>query len=180
VGRVEEIDEKISKKGNKFAILNILDLHGNIAVTAFESSINKLKEKDITKPLCFVIHINDDNRYLLKKIISLNKAKKEYPKNNISIPVQQNDQTTQPKEVVQQICNINIFADASEEVVEKVYNISLKSHNQYLQLNSPTEYKNLYLSFIKDKQMLSQLKTDFFINDNAIRDILGVVGYVEV
>ncbi len=81
VGRIEEITEKISKKGNKFGIANILDLHGNIELMLFENRLKELEEEfDITKPLAFKVRITKDNQFTrlnLLKIESLKDAKKE-------------------------------------------------------------------------------------------------------
>ncbi len=45
VGKVESITEKISKKGNKFAVVNILDLHGNIEFMLFQDKQLQLQQK---------------------------------------------------------------------------------------------------------------------------------------
>jgi DNA polymerase-3 subunit alpha len=81
IGRIEEITEKISKKGNKFAIANILDLHGNIELMLFENRLKELEEDfDITKPLAFKVKIGKDGQFTrmnILKIESLKDAKKE-------------------------------------------------------------------------------------------------------
>ncbi len=81
IGRVEEITEKISKKGNKFGIANILDLHGNIELMLFENRLKELEEDfDITKPLAFKVKISKDGQFTrmnILKIESLKDAKKE-------------------------------------------------------------------------------------------------------
>jgi len=81
IGRIEEITHKISKKGNKFGIANILDLHGNIELMLFENRLKELEEDfDITKPLAFKVKITKDNQFTrmnILKIESLKDAKKE-------------------------------------------------------------------------------------------------------
>jgi len=81
IGRVEGITEKISKKGNKFGIANILDLHGNIELMLFENRLKELEEDfDLTKPIAFKVKISRDGEYTrmnILKIESLKDARKE-------------------------------------------------------------------------------------------------------
>jgi DNA polymerase-3 subunit alpha len=81
VGKVEEVKEKISKKGNKFGIATLLDLHGNIELMLFEKHIKMLEEKfNLDEPIAFKVKIskNDDfTRTSILKIESLDDAAKE-------------------------------------------------------------------------------------------------------
>ncbi len=81
IGRIESITEKISKKGNKFGIANIMDLHGNIELMLFENRLKELEEDfDMTKPIAFKVKITKDGdftRMNILKIESLKDAKKE-------------------------------------------------------------------------------------------------------
>jgi DNA polymerase-3 subunit alpha len=81
IGKIEGITEKISKKGNKFGIANIMDLHGNIELMLFENRLKELEEDfDITKPIAFKVKITKDGdftRMNILKIESLKDAKKE-------------------------------------------------------------------------------------------------------
>ncbi|MDD5405964.1 MAG: DNA polymerase III subunit alpha [Sulfurovaceae bacterium] len=81
VGKVEHINEKISKKGNKFCIVTLLDLHGNIELMLFEDKLRELRDEfDLTKPIGFKVKITkegDSARLNLIKIITLKDAKKE-------------------------------------------------------------------------------------------------------
>ena len=81
VGKVETINERISKKGNKFAIVTIMDLHGNIELMMFEDKIKELKEDfDLEEPIAFKVKIQKDEmftRISLRKIENLRDAKKE-------------------------------------------------------------------------------------------------------
>ena len=81
IGKIESITEKISKKGNKFGIANIMDLHGNIELMLFENRLKELEEDfDITKPIAFKVKITKDGdftRMNILKIESLKDAKKE-------------------------------------------------------------------------------------------------------
>jgi len=81
IGKIEEITEKISKKGNKFGIANVMDLHGNIELMLFEDRLKELEDDfDLTKPIAFKVKITKDGdftRMNILKIESLKEAKKE-------------------------------------------------------------------------------------------------------
>ncbi|NPA51248.1 MAG: DNA polymerase III subunit alpha [Epsilonproteobacteria bacterium] len=81
VGKVEEIKEKISKKGHKFALANILDLHGNIELMLFSDKLEELENKfDLNEPIAFKVRVSKHDeftRLTLLKIESLNEAKRE-------------------------------------------------------------------------------------------------------
>ena len=81
IGKIEGITEKISKKGNKFGIANIMDLHGNIELMLFENRLKELEEDfDMSKPIAFKVKIGKDGdftRMNILKIESLKDAKKE-------------------------------------------------------------------------------------------------------
>lgn len=81
VGRVEEITEKISKKGNKFGIATLLDLHGNIELMLFEKHMKMLEDNfDLQEPIAFKVKISktdDFTRMSILKIESIDDASKE-------------------------------------------------------------------------------------------------------
>ena len=81
VGKVENIIERISKKGNKFAIATIMDLHGSIELMMFEDKLKQLKEDfDLEVPIAFKVKITKDDQFTrmnLRKIEDLREAKKE-------------------------------------------------------------------------------------------------------
>ena len=81
IGKIESITEKISKKGNKFGIANIMDLHGNIELMLFENRLKELDEGfDTTKPIAFKVKIGKDREFTrmnILKIETLKDAKKE-------------------------------------------------------------------------------------------------------
>ena len=80
VGKIENITEKISKKGTKFGIANIMDLHGNIEIMLFENRLREIEDNfDITKPIAFKVKIGKDGNFTrmnITKISSLKNAKK--------------------------------------------------------------------------------------------------------
>ncbi len=81
IGKIESITEKISKKGNKFGIANIMDLHGNIELMLFENRLKELEEGfDTTKPIAFKVKISKDGEFTrmnILKIESIKDARKE-------------------------------------------------------------------------------------------------------
>ena len=81
IGKVETITERISKKGNKFAIVSLMDLHGNIELMLFEDKLNELKDEfDLDEPIAFKVRITKDDQFTrinLRKIETIKEAKKE-------------------------------------------------------------------------------------------------------
>ncbi len=105
VGKIESITEKISKKGNKFGIVNIMDFHGNIELMLFEDRLKELRSDfNLDEPIAFKVRITKDDQFTkinLRKIESLKDAKKEKlktkaipkeePPLNIAIPYSHDD-----------------------------------------------------------------------------------------
>ncbi len=81
VGKIENIVEKISKKGNKFAIASIMDLHGNIELLLFENRLKELQDDfNLEEPIAFKVRITKDENFTrmnILKIQSLKEARKE-------------------------------------------------------------------------------------------------------
>jgi len=80
IGKVEEITTKISKKGNKFGIANVMDLHGNIEITLFERQLEQLEVMNLDEPIGFKVTITRDGdftRMRVHKIMELKACKKE-------------------------------------------------------------------------------------------------------
>ncbi|XOB62109.1 DNA polymerase III subunit alpha [Campylobacterota bacterium DY0563] len=88
IGKIEEITQKISKKGNKFGIANVLDLHGNLEIMLFENRLKELADDfkiDLSnpwdsEPIAFKVKITKDGdftRMNILKIESLDDAKKD-------------------------------------------------------------------------------------------------------
>lgn len=110
IGRIEDITEKISKKGNKFGIANVMDLHGNIELMLFENRLKEIEEDfDITKPIAFKVKIGKDGdftRMNILKIESLKDAKKE------KIKVKKEERHTPEPEQPPLILALNLMPDA--------------------------------------------------------------------
>jgi len=109
VGKIESINERISKKGNKFAIANIMDLHGNIELMLFENRIKELEDNfDITKPIAFKVKIGKDGNFTrmnILKIETLKSARKE------KVKVKREEKHTPEPEQSPLILAINLMPD---------------------------------------------------------------------
>lgn len=80
IGKVESITEKISKKGNKFGIISLMDFHGSMELTVFEKQLETLFKLDLERPLCFKVDVSNDGqntKMRVMKIMELEDAKKE-------------------------------------------------------------------------------------------------------
>ncbi|WP_321469612.1 DNA polymerase III subunit alpha [Halarcobacter sp.] len=95
IGKIEEITQKISKKGNKFGIANVLDLHGNLEIMLFENRLKELEDDfkiDLknpwdSEPIAFKVKITKDGdftRMNILKIESLDDAKKDKVKTKLA------------------------------------------------------------------------------------------------
>jgi len=110
IGKIEGITEKISKKGNKFGIANIMDLHGNIELMLFENRLKELDEDfDLTKPIAFKVKISKDGDFIrmnILKISSIKDAKKT------KVKVQKEEKHTPEPVQPPLILALNLMPDA--------------------------------------------------------------------
>ena len=80
VGKIESIKVRMSKKGNKFAIVTLMDFHGKIDLMVFERDLNRLQELNTDEPLAFKAKVEkpaDFLRITARKIMTLKEAKDE-------------------------------------------------------------------------------------------------------
>lgn len=116
IGKIEHITEKISKKGNKFGIANIMDLHGNIELMLFENRLKELEEDfDLSKPIAFKVKITKDGdftRMNILKISSMKDAKKAKVK--VEKEVKHVEEPVQPPLIL----SLNLMPDA--KIVEEL------------------------------------------------------------
>jgi DNA polymerase-3 subunit alpha len=110
VGKIEEIQERISKKGNKFGIATLLDLHGNIELMLFEKHIKMLEERfNIERPIAFKVRISktdDFTRMSILKIETLEDATKE------KVKVKKEEKYTPEPDLPPIIIAINLMPDS--------------------------------------------------------------------
>jgi len=116
IGKIEHITEKISKKGNKFGIASIMDLHGNIELMLFENRLKELEEDfDLSKPIAFKVKITKDGdftRMNILKISSMKDAKKTKVK--VEKEVKHVEEPVQPPLILA----LNLMPDA--KIVEEL------------------------------------------------------------
>ncbi len=80
VGKIESMKVRISKKGNKFAIVNLMDYHGKMDIMVFERDLNTLNELNKEEPLAFKCKIDKVGEFLritCKKVMPLSEAANE-------------------------------------------------------------------------------------------------------
>lgn len=147
IGKIEEITTKISKKGNKFGIASIMDLHGNIELMLFESKMEELKSFDLDEPIGFKVKISKDGdftRMNLLKLESLEDAKKEkikqkkveveIPPLTVEVNISDNDRILYDlfdvvsKNQGKQELNIVIKSKLADIVLQSGYKFDPKAH----------------------------------------------------
>ena len=156
VGKVQGIVEKISKKGNKFAIVNIMDFHGNIELMMFEDRLKELRDDfDLDEPIAFKVRISKDDQFTrmsLRKIESLKEAKKEKIK-------------TKQKEIQEPPLHIAIEFSNDAQFMYNLFEIV--AHNQ-----GKRELKLI----IKSKLADIELETGFKVTSNVENLIKNLEG----
>ncbi len=151
VGKIEEITTKISKKGNKFGIINLIDLHGNIELTVFENMLQQLETMDTNKPISFKVSINKNEqstKIKVLKIIDLQEAKKE----KVEIKKEQKRSLD--------VIFVKLELSNRLEILEKLYQITKKyPGHRPLKLIISTEKKDIVL------------ESQICITDEAIKEL---------
>ncbi len=164
IGRIEEITEKISKKGNKFGIANIMDLHGNIELMLFENRLKELEEDfDINKPIAFKVKITKDGdftRMNILKIESLKDAKKE------KVKVKKEEKHTPEPIQPPLILALNLMPDA--KIAEELFCLVEKYPGK-----RPLELR------IKSKLADVIVESKYKVNDLIVREAKELGIYVE-
>ncbi len=120
IGKVEEITKKISKKGNQFGIVELMDFHGDIEMMLFSDKLEKLEEMDLQKPIAFKVKVTQHHdfgaRISVMKIFTLKEVKKEAKKVDTKI-------VEQPPEPLM----LKLHLDKNTELLEELYRLA-RSH----------------------------------------------------
>ncbi len=135
IGKIEEITEKISKKGNKFAIANIMDLHGNIELMLFKDRLEELKEYDLERPIAFKVKISKDDDFTRMNIIKI-ETLKDAKKERVKVKKEQ-QHIKDIDEELPVILAIDLMPDS--KVIEELYCLAEKnpgSHPLSIQIRS--------------------------------------------
>jgi len=138
IGKVEEIQKKISKKGNQFGILNLMDFHGNIEMMLFSDKLDQLDQMDLDEPVAFkvkVTHTEMFTRISVVKIFTLDTVKREAKK-----------VVTKIVEKPPEILKIRLRMDKSTELLEELYRLVRRyPGNRPLQLNIVSKLQNVVI-----------------------------------
>ncbi len=158
VGKIEAIVERVSKKGNKFGIATIMDLHGNIELMLFEDRIKELREDfDLNKPIAFKVGVKIDDfgtKFSLKKIESLKEAKTEKLKKGKKV------------EKAQAPLNVAIEFSEDDKIIYELFNII-----------SQNQGKREVTLTIKSKLGDVELDSGYYVNNNVeglLKELGGV------
>ena len=115
IGKVEEITKKISKKGNAFGILNLMDFHGNIEMMLFSDKLEQLEEMDLDEPVAFKVKITHTEMFTrigVLKIFTLKEVKKESKKVKTVVA-----------EVPPEPMTLSIHLNKNTEMLEELYRL---------------------------------------------------------
>ncbi len=168
VGIIKDIKSKISKKGNRFAEILIVDKVGNIWLQVFEKHLEQIENAPKNTPICLKCRANLRDSAIslqIEKIISLQEAKNE--KVNIEFVEDDNNDRTillesdeeLNNEVIDYIldisCNIsyNILKDIQTLAEDNIGNerlvLRVKSDNLVYLLYSKYQINNTFKDKIK-------------------------------
>ena len=157
VGKIENIAERMSKKGNKFGIATIMDFHGTIELMLFEDRLKELKEDyDLNEPIAFKVRISKDENFTrmnILKIESIKEAKNEKIK-------------TKQKEVVEPPLTIAIPFSNDENIMYKLFDIVANNQGK-------RELKLLIKSKLADLELETGFKVTSQV-ENLIHQLEGV------
>jgi DNA polymerase-3 subunit alpha len=152
IGKVEDIVKKVSKKGNQFGIVNLMDFHGNIEIMLFSDKLEQLAEMDLDEPIAFkakITHTEMFTRIGVTKIMTLKESKKECKKVKKEI-----------REVPQEPINLAVRLDTNMNVLEDLYKLIRQNPgNRQLKITIISKLHNVVIdSAIRvDSKILSAL-----------------------
>ncbi len=163
IGKVEDVTIKMSKKGNQFGIVNLMDFHGNIEIMLFSDKLEKLEEMNKDEPIAFkgkITHTDFGPRIGISKIMTLKEAKRETKK------VKKEVQLAPPTPI-----NLAVRLDADPTVLDTLYAmINQNRGNRPLSITIVSKLHNVVIdSAIRvDSKILASLE------GNSVIDVLGV------
>jgi len=140
VGKVENITKKVSKKGNQFGIVNLMDFHGDIEMMLFADKLEQLEKMDLEEPVGFKVkvvqHPDFGARISVLKIFDLKSIKKESKKVSTKI-------VEKPQEVL----NIRFRLSDDLELLENLYN-TVRAHpgKRPLQITIVSKLQNIVIN----------------------------------
>jgi len=115
IGKVEDVTKKISKKGNQFGIVNLMDFHGNVEIMLFSDKLEQLEEMNLDEPIAFkakITHTEMFTRIGVTKIMTLKQAAKETKKVKKEV-----------REIPQEPIHLAIRLDENTEILDELYSM---------------------------------------------------------
>ncbi len=117
VGKVESITEKISKKGNKFAVVNILDLHGNIEFMLFQDKQLQLQQNfNLDEPIAFKVKISKNENFTRISVLKIESIK-EAQEERVEVIKRKKAEDMTPFTI-----HLNLIKET--DIVEKLYSLA--------------------------------------------------------
>jgi DNA polymerase-3 subunit alpha len=159
IGKVEDIQKKMSKKGNQFGIVSLMDFHGNVEIMLFEDKLRQLQEMDLNEPVAFkvqVTHTEMFSRISVNKIMTLKEAKKETKKVKTEI-----------QEKPQEPLNLAVRLDSNMKVLEDLYVLVRRNPgNRPLNITIISKLHNVVIeSAIRvDNKIMTELQENSFVD----------------
>ena len=128
----------MSKKGNQFGIVHLMDFHGNIEIMLFSDKLEQLKEMNLEEPIAFkakITHTEMFTRIGVSKIMTLKESKKECKKVKKEV-----------REVVQEPLNLSIRLDSEMKILEELYTIIRQNPgNRLLKITITAKLQNVVI-----------------------------------
>ncbi len=152
IGKVEEITHKISKKGNQFGIVSLMDFHGNLELMLFQDRLEKLEQMNLDEPIAFKVKITQTEmftRVTVGKIMTLKEAEKECKKVHTKI-------TKAPEEPL----DIKISLQKDLVKIQELYNL-IRQHpgSRKIRLHIVSKLQNIVL------------ETDMGVNSSVVEKL---------
>jgi DNA polymerase-3 subunit alpha len=159
IGKVEEIQKKVSKKGNAFGIVTLMDFHGNIEMMLFSDKLEELQTMNLDEPVAFkvkVTHTEMFTRIAVLKVLSLKEAKKESKKVKTTVV-----------EKPQELLHVSIHLNSATKELEELYAL-VRRHpgRRPLKLSIVSKLQNVLIDSAigVDNSILEELQQLEFIN----------------
>ncbi len=161
IGKVEDITVKVSKKGNQFAIVSLMDFHGNVEIMLFSDKLEQLRDMDLDEPVAFkakITHTEMFTRIGVTKIMTLKEAKKETKK------VKKEVQEKPPEPI-----NLAVRLNNESDILETLYTIIQQNRgNRPLSITIVSKLHNVVI----DSTMRVDSKIILALDGNPDIDIM--------
>ncbi|WP_295020971.1 DNA polymerase III subunit alpha [Sulfurimonas sp.] len=138
IGKVEDIQKKISKKGSQFGIVNLMDFHGNMEIMLFSDKLDELNEMDLQEPVAFKARVTQTDmftRVSVSKIMTLKEATKETKKTK-----------KETREVIREPIHLAIRLDSDTKILDELYTLVRQNPgNRELKLTIISKLQNVII-----------------------------------